>query len=319
MSCCARREGRRLSVKAGFTLVELLVVIAIIGVLVALLLPAVQAAREAARRMQCTNNMKQLALSLHNFHDTNGSFPACTSGSVGWHALTLPYFEQRSLGDQVLPTAGAYNAGQNANRVMGQYKMPVFLCPSFVKDRSGSTIDNITGFGNAYTTHYYGNAGPIGNYPGTTNPYSVNTVSAAQGGLAADGMLPFVPQVQTTSSPTPTPQGTRMADVTDGTSNTLMLLEISWQGVENGYRAWPRGYVWNSDGGASKNVQNAMRTVKYNGSNNFNNISMGSNHPAGCNIALGDGSVRFINESADLNNVLLPLASRLGGEVIPAF
>jgi prepilin-type N-terminal cleavage/methylation domain-containing protein len=306
-------------VKAGFTLVELLVVIAIIGVLVALLLPAVQAAREAARRMKCTNNLKQLALALHNFHDTQGSFPKYTSGSVGWHSMTLPYFEQRSLGDQVLPTAGAYNAGQNANRTMGQYKMPMFLCPSFVKEKSASTIDDVTGFGNAYTTHYYGNAGPMGNMPGTTSPYGVNTVSAAQGGLAADGMLPFVPQVQTTSSPAPAPQGIRMADVTDGTSNTMMLLEISWQGVENGFRAWPRGYVWNADAGASKNVQNAMRTVKYNGSNNFNNISMGSNHPAGACIALGDGSVRFVSESVDLNTILLPLASRLGGETIPSF
>jgi prepilin-type N-terminal cleavage/methylation domain-containing protein len=304
-------------VKSGFTLVELLVVIAIIGVLVALLLPAVQAAREAARRMKCTNNLKQLALALHNHHDTHGAFPASTSGSVGWHALILPYIEQRSLGDQVLPTAGAYNAGQNANRLMGQYKMPMFLCPSFVKDRSASTIDNITGFGNAYTTHYYGNAGPNGNIPGSTTPYGINTVSMAQGGLAADGMLPFVPQVQTASSPVPPAQGLRMADVTDGTSNTMLLMEISWQGVENGYRAWPRGYVWNSDAGASKNVQNAMRTVKYNGSNNFNNISMGSNHPAGACIAMGDGSVRFLTESVDLNNVLLPLASRLGGEVIP--
>src|SRR5690606_8233937 len=108
-----------------------------IGVLVALLLPAVQAAREAARRMKCSNNQKRLALGLHNFHDTYQSFPKYTSGSVGWTCLILPFIEQRALSDKVLPTAGAYNAGQNANRVMGQYKMPMYLCPSFAKDKSG--------------------------------------------------------------------------------------------------------------------------------------------------------------------------------------
>ncbi|WP_254510362.1 DUF1559 domain-containing protein [Anatilimnocola floriformis] len=305
--------------RIGFTLVELLVVIAIIGVLVALLLPAVQAAREAARRMKCGNNLKQLSLGLHNFHDTYLTFPKYTDGSVGWTCLILPFIEQRSLGDQVLPTAGAYSAGQNANRVMGQYKMPMYLCPSFAKDRSTSTIDDITGFGFAYTTHYVGNAGPMGNMPGTTTAYQVNTVGAAQGGLAADGILPFIPSVQTTSSPVPTPQGIRMGDITDGTSNTIMLMEMGWQGMENSLRSWVRGFVWNNDATCSKNLQNGMRLVKYNGSNNYNNVSIGSNHPAGCNIALGDGSVRFITESIDLNKVLLPLASRLGGEVIPEY
>lgn len=305
--------------RPGFTLVELLVVIAIIGVLVALLLPAVQAAREAARRMKCGNNLKQNALALHNFHDTYQTFPQYTSGSVGWTCLILPFIEQRAMGDKVLPTAGAYNAGQNANRVLGQNKMSMYLCPSFAKERSGSAIDDITGFGNACTTHYVGCAGPIGNMPGTTTPYQVNTVSQAQGGLAADGILPFIPAVQTASSPTPTPQGVRMGDITDGTSNTMMLMESGWQGMENSLRSWVRGFVWNSDATCSKNVQNAMRTVKYNGSNNYNNVSIGSNHPAGCNIALGDGSVRFITESVDLNNVLLPLASRNSGEVVPGY
>src|SRR5687768_7418623 len=159
---------------AGFTLVELLVVIAIIGVLVALLLPAVQAAREAARRMKCGNNQKQLALGLHNFHDTYNAFPKYTHASVGWNALILPYIEQQALGEKVLPTAPSYTGAQNANRVMGQFKIPVFLCPSYIVDRSGSTIDNITGFGNAYTIHYVGNMGPIGTIPGTTTQYNVN-------------------------------------------------------------------------------------------------------------------------------------------------
>src|SRR5688572_11652330 len=104
VAACRTRVSRSQG-RPGFTLVELLVVIAIIGVLVALLLPAVQAAREAARRMKCGNNLKQLGLGLHNFHDTRLKFPENTNGSVGWTCLILPYIEQKSLGDQVLPTA----------------------------------------------------------------------------------------------------------------------------------------------------------------------------------------------------------------------
>ncbi|WP_425617022.1 DUF1559 domain-containing protein [Anatilimnocola sp. NA78] len=317
MRVAAHRQNRWHRLRPAFTLVELLVVIAIIGVLVALLLPAVQAAREAARRMKCSNNLKQLSLGLHNFHDTNNSFPKYTSGSVGYPSFILPYVEQRALGDQVLPTAGAYNAGQNANRVMGQTKLVMLLCPSFTSERSASTIDNITNVGNAYTTHYVGCMGPIGNLPNTTTPYDVSTVGMAQGGIAATGMMSPVPAMQTAST-APVPVGLRLADVTDGTSNTIMLMEMAWKGMESGLRAWPRGYVWNSDCTTMKNVQNAMRKVNYS-SANFNNISIGAMHPAGCNIAMGDGSVRFITESIDLNKILLPLASRNGGEVVGDF
>ncbi|MFI4874671.1 MAG: DUF1559 domain-containing protein, partial [Blastopirellula sp. JB062] len=95
---------RRLDEKPGFTLVELLVVIAIIGVLIALLLPAVQQAREAARRMTCSNNLKQLGLALHNYHDTHGVFPCNmlqTSKNASMLLMLLPYFEQNALHDSI--------------------------------------------------------------------------------------------------------------------------------------------------------------------------------------------------------------------------
>lgn len=310
---------RQLVLRRGaFTLVELLVVIAIIGVLVALLLPAVQAAREAARRMQCTNHLRQLSLSLHNFHDVNGTFPKQTSpgGATGvsWLCLVLPYIEQKSLADQVQPTLASYASGQNANRILGRYKIPGFYCPSYVEQRSGSNIDDITGFGNAYGTHYVGNMGPIST-SSTNTAYNYNP--STQGLLACDGILPFHPTI-ITANPT-NPEGVRIAMVTDGTSNTLMVFEVAWKGLElspGSYRSWIRGISWNGDSTGAKNIQNAMNTVRYNGSSNFNSTSLGSNHPAGCNLGMADGSVRFLSKNIDLNLVLLPLASRAGGESV---
>lgn len=119
--------------RGGFTLVELLVVIAIIGVLVALLLPAVQSAREAARRMSCTNNLRQLSLSLHNFHDVNGTFPKHVSPGgvtgVSWLVHVLPYIEQKALYEQFQLTQAAYTSGQNANRILGRYENSRFTFP----------------------------------------------------------------------------------------------------------------------------------------------------------------------------------------------
>jgi prepilin-type processing-associated H-X9-DG protein len=298
-----------------------LVVIAIIAILIGLLLPAVQKIREAANRMKCTNNLKQQGLALHNYHDTNGTFPtfnpnATQSGSTmpGYTALILDYIEQSPLAKTILPNQAAYSPA-NANRVAGGNRIAVYLCPSYNQERSNSTIDN-TGGANAFTTHYVGNMGPIGTNLTTGQPYPAIT-GGSQGPQATDGILPVYTS-PITAFPA-TPAGVTMADVTDGTSNTLMVFEVAWKGLEvspGSLRAWPRGCAFKNDCTAHKNVTNQMNTVKYNGGGNFNDISMGSNHPGGCNVCFGDGSVRFLRASVDLNRVLLPLASRAGGEVV---
>ena len=307
-------------VRPAFTLIELLVVIAIIAILIGLLLPAVQKVREAAARMKCSNNLKQMGIALHSYHDVNGTFPPgaapVNATSLGWNSYILPYIEQDNIWRLMNPTVAAYATGVNRNQ--GANRISVFLCPSYGEERSSSTIDNVGGQ-NGYTIHYVGNMGPKGTNPTTGAAYGFANLGG-QGGMAIDGMLPYHTSVWT-SQPART-AGVTMTGISDGTSNTLMLFEVAWTGLERApgsLRAWPRGCHWSDDCTSMKNVANAMRTVKYNGGGNYNDISMGSNHTGGCNVALGDGSVRFLRESVDLNRVLKPLASRAGGEVISDF
>src|SRR5262245_22378145 len=303
--------------RTAFTLIELLVVIAIIAILIGLLLPAVQKVREAAARMKCSNNLKQLGIALHSYHDVNGTFPPgapVNATSIGWNSFVLPYIEQGNIWTLMNPAVGAYATG--ANRNQGANRIPTFLCPSYDQEQSSSTIDNVNGQ-NGFTIHYVGNMGPKGTNPTTGAAYSWANVGG-QGGMSVEGMLPYHTSVWTSQPAKPT--GVTMTAITDGTSNTLMLFEVAWRGLEaspGSLRAWPRGCHWGDDCTSMKNVTNAMRTVKYNGGGNYNDISMGSNHTGGCNVAFGDGSVRFLRESVDLNRVLKPLASRAGGEVVP--
>jgi prepilin-type N-terminal cleavage/methylation domain-containing protein len=219
----------------AFTLVELLVVIAIIGVLVALLLPAVQAAREAARRMQCGNNLKQLGLACHNFHDTFKALPPSRSDDgLTWCGYLLPYIEQKAVYDAFDFTRPW--PSQSSSAVKSPLK--AFLCPT--RRSSTQTMLSMAGDDQSGIGDW---PGFPGNYPSSPhNSGSVSDYAACLGHTLADDMqgdpnqgsgafgnkirLPGETtsvRLQTGFQPPPGPL--RMSNVTDGLSNTLFFGE----------------------------------------------------------------------------------------------
>jgi prepilin-type N-terminal cleavage/methylation domain-containing protein/prepilin-type processing-associated H-X9-DG protein len=294
----------------GFTLIELLVVIAIIAVLIALLLPAVQKVREAANKSRCQNNLKQLGLALHNYHDANGKLPPGGVGGVNtnglsWHVFILPYIEQGNLYSQVKWTPPFQTLGYLDNKAIALTRIPIYLCPSSLPQNERTTFNTAPNseFVNGaapYSTHYYGNMGPKG--PG----YMV--IGTTHGGYATQGVLGVDTQI-------------RLTDIADGTSNTFLVGEIAFSDTSSnpGYRIWNRGCGGSNASpsasvcGGCKNVANGINVTKFN-SSNFNDISFGSNHSGGANFTLCDGSVRFLTESISLT-LYRATASRDGGEV----
>jgi len=316
--------------RRGFTLIELLVVIAIIAILIGLLLPAVQKVREAAARMKCSNNLKQLGIALHAYNDTHGNLPPGAQGTVpspanpattvapgtSWLVLILPQLEQDNvykLYDFTLPySSSASTLATGSNLAIGNIKIASYQCPSGSTALSGNSSEAYGGTTN-YSTHYYGVMGPSGTATVGGVNFTYNTTSAGgNGAYSNDGVL-----ITTTAS---SYLKVRITDITDGTSNTLMTAERSYNEnpavcggtVNSGYRSWIRGQ--NGGSGAAKNVVNPINSTCYNGSSNFNDISFGSNHTQGANFGFGDGSVRFVRQSIDLNTYKA-LASRSSGEV----
>jgi prepilin-type N-terminal cleavage/methylation domain-containing protein/prepilin-type processing-associated H-X9-DG protein len=313
--------------RLAFTLVELLVVIAIIAILIGLLLPAVQKVRDAAARMKCSNNLKQLGLGLHNYHLANTILPkpeyigdTRQLSGLGWQALVLPYLEQDNLfrqADSGQPSWGS----TSPNRVLGATMVPVLLCPSFREIRSNTMEDSPDGTGFAFTCHYVGNAGPRTKNPMTMVNYDVSVTNPNEGGLCTQGILPYSTVGASSLLPIRPPVSFKFAEVTDGLSQTLMAFEIAWTGMERSpgsLRAWQRGNAWAMESVASRNILHPPKTYRYNSATGakFNDVSMGSNHSAGSNALMGDGSVRTIRNSIDVTNVLGPLASRNGGETV---
>jgi prepilin-type N-terminal cleavage/methylation domain-containing protein/prepilin-type processing-associated H-X9-DG protein len=317
----------------GFTLVELLVVIAIIGVLVALLLPAVQSAREAARRMQCTNNLKQLGIALHNFHDTNQRFPAAfeelqTSPNItgnspwgcSWTARILPYIEQQAVYQIYRFDRDWQDTTTNAVAQTGPIctKIKTFMCPSAPAQNTRPVNSGRGNTDYAATTER--------EYPNPfLNAAAASAVSQSDpnfiGVLGHDKLLSINPLAMS-------PANHRMASITDGTSNTFMVAECAgrntywWMGkrqpntVSNG--PWAAHAARLQIGGCdptnpsypTNNNVAGPRAV-----NCINSKEIYAFHPSGANVAMADGSCRMVSSNLDLN-LAYALLTRERGEQI---
>ena len=262
----SRQDARR-----GFTLVELLVVIAVIGILIGLLLPAVQMAREAARRASCLNNLRQLGIGLHNYHDALRAFPPGgieprsplnpRGRQLAWSVFLLPFIEQQPLFERI-DTGRAFDASENA--VAAAKILSIYICPSVPEGKQLQSGRGPCRYGGIYGERITGPNSP------------------PKGVMLYDRAI-------------------SIADIRDGTSNTLMISEdcdfADGQWI-NGRNVFDQAFAINQ----APTFENDIR----------------SKHPGGANGLFCDGSVRFLTETMELRT-LAAICTRNRGEVVETF
>jgi prepilin-type N-terminal cleavage/methylation domain-containing protein/prepilin-type processing-associated H-X9-DG protein len=304
--------------RRGMTLIELLVVIAIIAVLIGLLLPAVQKVREAANRMKCSNNLKQLGLALLQYENAHGKFPpgqvegpfpeAGVKQEVGhgWGPFILPYIEQEALAGQYRWDLGMADP---LNQPVVDKLLKVFQCPSAPPDRFMT-------FG---VFAAYGGKAACGDYAPT---WSVDPALVAQKLIVQPADYRGVLVQCSFRLPN---RMTRVTDITDGTSNTLLLTEdagrpVLWRAGRQGpdqtviggpWAAYYSGFVLR---GSTADGTSSPGPCAINCTNDHEVYSF---HPGGANAVFGDGSVHFLNAGINIR-ILAALVTRAGGEVVSA-
>jgi prepilin-type N-terminal cleavage/methylation domain-containing protein/prepilin-type processing-associated H-X9-DG protein len=322
--------------RIGFTLIELLVVIAIIGILIALLLPAVQKVRDAANRTKCQNNMKQQGICLHNYHDTYGTFPPGVQNPNekpngippnqgyhpwwSWMALSMNFYEQDNLYKRADDWAHSVEywpwgkpIGKNPNPALGLV-VKLWVCPADSRENLATDVTDQFGTSTVAFTEYLGIAGHSG---------------ARNADKAAYGVFYIQSRV-------------RMSDISDGLSNTLLVgerppstdLDFGWWFAGAGYPPDSSGVgdvvlgsteidYWNHLKSQFPNDPGCMTSLPNVGlkpgllSDNCAQSHFWSLHSGGANFLLGDGSVRFVSYSFD--SILPDLCTRAGNEVINGF
>lgn len=324
----------------AFTLVELLVVIAIIGILVALLLPAVQAAREAARRMQCGNNLKQIGLAMHNYHSAHNTLPAGSCGCCWgtWLIGVMPYLEEQNSADKYKNYCGFDGGGarysSSVNWPITKKRFSVYSCPS--DPEQVTTLD--AGIFDGFTKHNY-----VANFGNTGFVATSPEQGSAEKNYGSDSGITYQ-DAPFSMEHGPLPNSTlgfrtrftRFARITDGLSKTLMISETiqgigegssqddwrgeSWHGYTAGFMTYlaPNSFspdVVQAEWFCHPSVKNPPCYDAPSGSSRPMTLAARSRHAGGVQTVLCDGSVQFTSDDVDLT-VWRGLGTTRGGEII---